>query len=176
MSAVLLAGGCKPKGGSVDATETVEAVEPARATEELLAHLKLAGFAELGLKRWALFLLVQPGQPAEHLKLQEGQRQSGLEVLAIDPAAQTVLVRVGDLEETLSMATHGLNPGDGHAWLQRLSPDEHARRYNPPARQGLVEDHVQAHEQRQLQELARELEDRERLLPPPSKVNPEESK
>lgn len=156
---VLLAAGCKP-----------DDVPPASvgelSTAEFLAHLKLGGLVEDGEKRWALLLMAVPGRPAEHLKLMAGQRLGDLEVLAIDPAARTVEVRVGEREESLSLATHGLKPEDSYAWLQRLTPEEHARRHNSPARQQFVGDHAQAQEQRQREEIAREIEDRALLLEP----------
>lgn len=157
--AVLLAAGCKPGDAPPASVGDL-------STGEFLAHLKLGGLVEDGEKRWALFLLAVPGRPAEHLKLMAGQRLGDLEVLAIDPAARTVEVRVGEREESLSLATHGLKPEDRYAWLQRLTPDEHARRHNSPARLQFVDDHAEAQEQRQREELARELEERALFIEP----------
>jgi len=134
--------------------------------EELLMHLKLTGLVQDESRQWALFLLAVPGKPREYVKLMAGQRLGGLEVRAIDRATQTVDVRWGDREATVSAAMHGLKPEDGYAWLQRLTADEHARLYNSPERQRLVNDHSQAQAERQLEELARELAEREQLLEP----------
>lgn len=157
LALALFAGGCKPDDSTASSVEDM-------APEELLAHLKLTGLARDGSRHWALFLLAVPGKPTEYVKLMAGQRLGDLEVRAIDQATQTVDVRLGDWDATLSEATHGLKPEDGYAWLQRLTADEHARLYNSPARQRLVGDHSQAQEQRQLEELARELQEREQLL------------
>lgn len=163
LAALLLAAGCKqgaPAGGAEPTPP------PERASDEILPYLRLVGFARDNAREWVLLLLAEPGKPTEHLKLMTGQRQCGVEVRAINRGAKTAAVLVGDLETTLSMAEQGLSPEDEYAWRQRLSPDEHARNYNSPERQQLVEDHAQAQEQRQLEELAREREDRERFARP----------
>lgn len=134
------------------------------SADEFLAHLWLSSLVEDGSKRWALLLLAVPGRPAEHLKLMAGQRLGDLEILAIDPAAGSVEVRVLGRHATLSLDTDAPGPEDGFSWLQRLTPEEHARRYNSPARQRLASEHSEAQERRQLEELARELEEREQLL------------
>ena len=157
LSLLLIASGCKQ---DASAPAALSAMKP----EELSAHLKLTGLAEDGPSRWALFVLAVPGQPTEHLKLKEGQRLGGLEVLAIDPSGRSVDVRLQGQNLTLSLAADGLKPEDGYAWLQRLTPDEHARNYNSPARRQLVDDHAKAQEERQREELAREIEEREKLL------------
>lgn len=175
LGAVLLAAGCKPGGGHGDEPGDYDAAFGSdRADDEILTHLKLTGFANHGSKQWVRLLLAVPGQPTEYLKLMEGQQQGKVEVNGIDPVAQTVYVRVGDQDATLTFATQGLKPEDGYAWLQRLTADEHARLYNSPARQQLVGDHSQAQEQRQLEELARELQDWEQLPPPSLEADPTE--
>jgi hypothetical protein len=161
LAAALLAAGCKPGD---PAALSVEDMEP----EELLSHLKLAGLVRDGSRQWALLLVAVPGGPTEHLKLMPGQRLGGLEIRSIDHAAQTVDVRAGDRDLTLSEATHGLKPEDGYPWLQRLSADEHARLHNSPERQQLVDEHSRAQAERQLQELERELEERGQIPPPSS--------
>ncbi len=143
---LLLAVGCKQ--GSSTASP-----DPAA----LLAHLKLTGVVEADAQRWALLLVAEPGKPTEHLKLTVGQRQGALEVLAIDARAQTVSVRVGDQEATLSPATHALKPEDGYAWLQRLTPDEHARLHRATERGRFVDAHTEAHEERQRREQVRQV-------------------
>ena len=165
--------GCKPGSGTGEGLTGFEAASSTdMADETLLAHLKLTGLVGLESKRWALFLVAEPGKPTEYLKLMEGQRLGALEVGVIDAVEQSVSVRVGDWDATLSMATHGLKPEDGYAWLQRLTPDEHTRLYSTPERQRLVGDHAQAQEDRQRQELARELAEREQFLPPSPQANP----
>lgn len=159
--ALLFAAGCKPGGSLGDSAAD-------GAAEEFPSHLKLTGLVQDGSNQWALFLLAEPGEPTEYMRLMAGQRLGDLEVRAIDPAAQTVDVRVGDRDATLSLATHGLKPEDVNPSLQRLTADEHARLYNSPERQRLVEDHSRAQELRQGEELAREIEEREQnRLPPP---------
>lgn len=154
LASLLLAVGCKPGSG----TDTTAAT--------LLSHVKLTGVVELGSKRWALVLIAEPGKPTEFLKLMEGQRQGGLEVHSIDAREQSISVRVDDRDVTLSLATHGLKPQDGYAWLQRLTPDEHSRLYLTPEKLRFVDDHAQAHELRQHQELVRELAERTQLPSP----------
>ncbi len=166
--ALLLAAGCKPDGSLGDSAAD-------GGTDDVLSHLKLTGLVQDGSNQWALFLLAEPGETTEYMKLMAGQRLGDLEVRAIDPAAQTVDVRVGGRDATLSLATHGLKPEDGYAWLQRLTADEHARLYNSPARQRLVECHTQAQEERQRQELARELQEREQIRLPPPETHAAES-
>src|SRR5262245_32703107 len=156
---LLLPAGCGQDGSTAAVVGEMKA-------EELLAQLKLTGMARDEATEWALFLLALPGKPTEHLKLKAGQQLGDLEVLSIDPAAQAVDVRLGDQIATLSVATDGLKPEDGYAWLQRLTPDEHARLYNSPARQSFVDDHSQAQEQRQREEMARALPEPEQLLQP----------
>jgi hypothetical protein len=154
-----LVGGCKPDDftGSSAADMTAD---------ELLAHLKLTGVLRDGSREWALLLLAVPGRPTEYLKLMPGQRVGELEIRTIDHARGTVGVQAGDRAATLSEATHGLRPEDGYAWLQRLTPDEHARFYNSPERQELVDDHAAAQAERQRKELERELDERRQLAPP----------
>ena len=159
LAAALLAAGCKPDDPAALSVEDM-------APEELLSHLKLSGLVREGSRQWALFLVAVPGGPTEHLKLMPGQRVGGLEIRSIDHAAQTVDVWAGDRDLTLSEATHGLKPEDGYEWLQRLTPDEHARLYNSPERQQLVDEHSRAQAERQLQELERELEEGRRLQGP----------
>ena len=149
---VLLAG-CKPDDFAASSVEDMTA-------DELLSHLKLTGVVQDGSRQWALFLLAVPGRPAEWLKLMPGQRLGELEIRAVDNAARTVDVEFGGRGMTLSEATHGLNPEDGHAWLQRLSADEHAHLYNTPERQELVDEHSRAQAERQQMELQRETEER----------------
>ncbi len=156
---VLLAAGCKPGDPPPASVGDL-------SSGEFLTHLKLTGLVEDGEKRWALLLLAVPGRSAEHLKLMAGQRLGDLEILAIDPATGAVDVRVGERDESLSLATHGLKPEDRYGWLQRLTPDEHVRRHNSRTMQQLVGDHAHAQEERQREELARELEERALLLPP----------
>jgi hypothetical protein len=157
LGAALVAAGCKPGGPRAGSAGDISA-------EEYLGHLKLAGLVEDGSKQWALFLLAVPGRAAEHLKLMPGQRLGDLELLAIDREAESVGVRVRGLEAELSLAANGLRPQDSYSWLQRLCPDEHARRHNSPARQEFVGDHSQAQEAHQREELAREMEERQQLL------------
>jgi hypothetical protein len=176
LGALLVAAGCGPAGGHGEEPGDSDAALVSESTsEEILTHLKLTGFAKHGAKQWVLLLVAAPGKPTEHLKLMKGQCQSGVEVRSLNAVAQTAVVRVGELDATLSLATEGVKPEDGYAWLQRLTPDEHARLYNSPARQQLVEDHSRAQEERQLQELARELEEREQLAPPASQPDPTKS-
>lgn len=143
---LLLAVGCK-QGSSTASTD--------QAT--LLAQLKLTGVGETDASRWALLLVAEPGKPTEHLKLTVGQRQGAIEVLAIDARARTVSVRVGNHEATLSPVTHAPKPEDGYAWLQRLTPDEHARLHRATERGHFVDAHTQAHEERQRREQARQV-------------------
>jgi hypothetical protein len=167
LGAALVAAACKPGGPRAGSAGDI-------AAEEYLGHLKLAGLVEDGSNQWALFLLAVPGRAAEHLKLMPGQRLGDLELLAIDQEAEAVEVRVRGMEAELSLAANGLRPEDSYPWLQRLTPDEHARRHNSPARQEFVGDHSQAQEARQREELEREMEERRQLLDHASEEFPQE--
>ncbi|MBG88156.1 MAG: hypothetical protein CMO80_14810 [Verrucomicrobiales bacterium] len=78
--------------------------------EEPPPDVKLTGISTLFNKK-RVFLVSQPqGEPPKYLRLEEGERDAGVEVVSINPDEGTVKVKIDSKTTTLNFEDHGFKP------------------------------------------------------------------
>jgi hypothetical protein len=138
---------------SVQPAAPAPALPPAAAISNSAPDLLLTGIVELSGRRWAALLRAERGQPLRQYTLKEGERQDGLEIVAIDVKAEKVIVRHAGTEISLSFKTHG-RPAAEQAWAaEKQFVDDHARAH-------------ELHEQRERERVARERAEVQPTQPP----------
>ena len=116
------------------------------ALPQPLRELTLTGIADFSLKKWALLVASERGQPPKSYTLREGEEVDGLEVLAIDVLAGTVHVRLDHTQLTLSFKEQ-----DQKQFLARAQEKR------------FVDEHTRAHELREKREAERRARERGEL-------------
>lgn len=87
---------------------------PPPPVEETPVSVKITGISTLFNKK-RVFLVNQPeGEPPKYLKMEEGERDSGIEVIAIDEEAGSVQLQIGKIKKTLTFKDDGFK-GSGAA-------------------------------------------------------------